>query len=274
VADYSQFKHLEVALADGVLTVVLNRPEVRNAFNKRMKREWIELLDLAEDDPEVKVVTVRGAGTVFSAGGDIKEGAPGYVAEGVSSSLPKHDIPSLPRAWYFRKALVAGVHGYVGPAACAFLGPFDFVIAAENTRFSFEIIRMGGEGTTSTILSMQLPMRVMKKLYLMGGWFDEQQALNWDFVQRVVPGDQLADEIHRWGVELTKIVPGQIKAGKETLHRIYELMGLINIAAVSNRSSGHGAETNREFYRVLLEQGMRAALKLKDSGFDPALAKV
>lgn len=274
MADYSQFKHLDVSRAEGVLTVVLNRPEVRNAFNQRMKREWIDLLDLAEDDADVKVVTVRGAGPVFSAGGDIKEGAPGYVAEGISSSIPKHETPSLPRAWYFRKALVAGVHGYVGPGACAFLGPFDFVIAAENTRFSFEIVRMGGEGTTSTILAMQLPMRVMKKLYLMGGWFDEQQALTWDFVQRVVPKDELPAEIHRWATELTKVVPGQIKAAKDTLHRIYELMGLVNIAAVSNRASGHGAEPNREFYRVLLEQGMRAALKLKDSGFDPEVAKV
>jgi hypothetical protein len=90
----------------------------------------------------------------------------------------------------------------------------------------------------------------------------------------VVPQDQLAAEIRRWGLELTKIVPGQIKAAKDTLHRIYELMGLVNIAAVGNRASGHGAEPNREFYRVLLEQGMRAALKLKDSGFDPTLAKV
>jgi enoyl-CoA hydratase/carnithine racemase len=273
MSDYSSYKFLKVTKRNAILEVILNRPEVRNAFNRGMHEEWARVLDQAEDDPDIKVLTLRGAGKIFSAGGDLKEGAPGYIVDGVRPGR-HHDIPHLPRVWYFRKAIVAAVHGFAGPSGCELLGCCDFVIAAENTKFSFEILKMGGEGSTSPIMSLFLSLRTMKRLYLMGCWFDEKRALEWEFVQRVVPLERLDDELNRWAEELCKIPSVQIKAAKDTLHRIYELRGLTNIIGVGNRGSGHGSEEDREFYELVLQKGMKEALKFRDAQFDQSLSKI
>lgn len=270
----SKYKYLIVNRRGPITEVLLNRPEARNALSWALLQEWDSALDEAEDDEEVLVVTVRGLGPVFSAGGDIKEGAPGYVAEGIHSGIPKYRAPQLPRAWYFRKAIVAGVHGFVGPEANHFLGCCDFVIAAEDTKFSFEVLRAGGEGTATPIISMMLPMRVMLKLYLMGSWFDAEQALSWQYVNRVVQLQDLEGVMNRWAEELCKMPSQQIRAAKEYIHRIYEIKGLANLIGIGNHLSGHGAESDVEFYRILLDKGMREALRFRDSIFDPDLAKV
>ncbi|MGE3223070.1 MAG: enoyl-CoA hydratase/isomerase family protein [Parvibaculaceae bacterium] len=270
-----QYQYLKTTVHNGnILEVLLNRPDVRNAINPRLKQEWNDLLDAADADPEIRVVTVRGEGPVFSAGGDIKEAAPGYVKEGVATGWSKEPPPYLPRAWYFRKVLIAGVHKYVGPEAFNLLGYCDFIIAAEKTKFSFEVTRFGSEGNASSILAMQLPMRVLKKLYLMGGWFEAEQALKWDFVQRVVPVDAVSGEVRNWAVEASKIEPTQVRAMKHTLHRIYEILGLVNLEGIGNRGSGHGADGDKEFYAMILEKGMKAALKHRDSRFDATIARV
>ncbi|MGE0005816.1 MAG: enoyl-CoA hydratase-related protein [Parvibaculaceae bacterium] len=147
-------------------------------------------------------------------------------------------------------------------------------MAAEKTKFSFEVTRFGSEGNASSILAMQLPMRVLKKLYLMGGWFEAEQALKWDFVQRVVPVDAVSGEVRNWAVEASKIEPTQVRAMKHTLHRIYEILGLVNLEGIGNRGSGHGADGDKEFYAMILEKGMKAALKHRDSRFDATIARV
>src|SRR5262245_36554997 len=142
----TEYETLLVNQRGPVLEVQLNRPEARNALSWQLHHEWDTVLDRAEDDPEIRVVTLTGTGPIFSAGHDLKEVAEGYATEGKPSGVPAHEPPHLPRAWYFRKAIIAGVHGYVGPAANHLLASCDFVIAASGTRFSFEQTRMGGGG--------------------------------------------------------------------------------------------------------------------------------
>lgn len=254
-----------------ICEIMLDRPERRNAINPGLRAEWYEALDMADADPDVRVAVLRGAGPVFCAGGDMKEGA-SKVLSGKSGYGSWTGY--LPRPWHFRKALIAGVHKYSGPEAFNLLGYCDFIVAAEGTRFSFEAARSGGDGATSPIMSIQLPFRVMKKLYMMGGWFDANQALKWDFVQRVVPEADLERETYRWAEELCKIPPEQIKHAKDHLHRIYELMGLVNIVSVRDRAPGHTGEKDADFYKMIEEKGMKEALKFRDSQFDLELARV
>lgn len=268
----AEYKFINVTRrSEGITEILLNRPEKRNAINSGLRAEWYHALAEANVDPEVRVVVLRGAGPVFCAGGDMKESVSKVLAgeAGYGSWTG-----SLPMPWYFRKALVAGVHRYSGPEAFNLLGYCDFIIAAEGTRFSFEATRLGGDGATSPIMSIQLPLRVMKKLYMMGGWFDAQQALKWDFVQRVVPEADLEEETYRWAEELCKIPVEQIQHAKDHLHRIYELMGLANIVTVRDRTPGQSSEKNKEFFAMIEEKGMAEALRFRDSQFDLEVSRV
>jgi enoyl-CoA hydratase/carnithine racemase len=255
---YSTYETLEIIHRPPILDVRLNRPEARNAMTFQMDDELDQILDEAEDDPEIRAVTIRGNGPIFCAGHDLKEVASGYRTEGVPSGMPRsYRRPRMPRAWYFKKPLLAGVHGYVGPMANHFIAGCDFVIAAEGTRFSFEQTRMGGGAAGGTILNFQLPMRV-----------------DMDYVQRVVPLAELDAETDRWAIEASKIPSQQYAAAKEMIHRVYEIRGLVGIAMIENKVTGHGSAEDRKFFEMVQERGMKEALKYRDSQYDQSVAEI
>jgi len=270
----TEYETLLVKVDGPICEVTLNRPESRNAWNAQMHKDYDELLNEASDDDSINVVTIRGAGKVFSAGHDLKEVASGYATEGKPGGWDPHRVPQLPRAWYFHKPIIAGVHGYVGPVAMHMLGVVDFVIAAEGTRFSFEQTRMGGGGNGGTTMVFHFPMRVWKKLYMMGGWLDADQAHELHFVQRVVKREEVDAEVRRWAEEICKVAQRQVRTAKEGIHRQFELMGLGNMELVQNRNSGHGSKPDMEWFQKVLDQGLKKSLADRDGHFDQNVAKI
>lgn len=271
---YTDYKTI-LANQDGpVLELTLNRPDARNAITFAMEDELEKILNTAADDDSVRVVTLRGAGKVFSAGHDLKEVAEGYIKDARPSGVDPHRIPCLRPWWYFPKPLIAGVHEFVGPIAQDLVAHCDFVIAAEGTRFSFEQARMGSGNIYWSPLVFMFPMRVYKKLMMMGGWYSAEQALKWDFVQRVVPRAELDRTVRAWANEIALVPPSQTRTGKLNIHRQYELMGLVNMAIVQNAHSGHGDTVDREFFRKVLEEGLKKALAFRQTGADESITQV
>ncbi|WP_297542012.1 enoyl-CoA hydratase/isomerase family protein [Amycolatopsis sp.] len=265
--DYDNF----LVKADGpILEVIINRPAARNAITYALEEELERLLNTAADDDAIRVVTLRGAGKLFSAGHDLKEVAAKYVAGGP----PPHKVPHLRAMWYFPKPIIAGVHEYVGPIAQDIVAHCDFVIAVEGTKFSFEQARMGAGVIAYSPLVFQLPMRVYKKLMMAGGWYTAEQALKWDFVQRVVPADELDTVVRAWADELALVPPQQTKAAKLGIHRQYELMGLANMALVQNALSGHGSADDKKFFATVMESGLRKALEFRQTNSDESISQV
>lgn len=296
----SEFIFIEVTRTGPVLDCWLNRPDQRNALSTAVEDEWDDILELAAGDDGIKVVTLQGRGPVFSAGADMKEFANTYrpsqaqaqdtgsepvrITErperrhGASRRLwppPALHEPSLPRSWYFHKTLIAGVHGYVGPYAQRMLAPFDFIIAAEGTRFSWEQARTGSQNHPLAIYSFQLPMRVLKQLLLLGGWFDAETAHQLNLVQRVVPLDDLPHEVGEWATSASGLTLETIAAYKEGIHRLYEIAGLHGMIGVGNNVNAHTAGSHgNEFHGALRETGLGAALKTRDEKVDATITEV
>jgi len=271
----TEYENLMVDVTEGIVDVVLNRPEKRNALTFQMQTDFDRILAEAMVDDDVKVVMLRGAGKVFSAGQDLHEASEGYLATGNFISVDPHAPPSLRRAWYFTKPLLAGVHGYVGPRASMILGNFDFIIAGTGTRFSFEQTRQSARGVGGEPFHMQIPMRVLKKLMMMGGWFDADQALDLHLVQRVVPPEEVAAETRRWAEQLTMIPSEHLQVAKMSIHRMYELMGLVNMAAVQNKIVGHEPTAeNQAWWVEAAASGVKNALPSRNQGFDDDIARL
>ena len=288
------FELIEVYKKGSVLECWLNRPEKRNAISTAMEEEWEDILEIAQADDDIKVVTLQGRGKVFSAGADMKEYAATFADGSTQDSdgsltrppprsnpsrrlwpLPAVDNPMLPRSWYFRKTLIAGVHGYVGPYAQRMLAPFDIMIAAEGTRFSWEQARMGSQNHPLAIYAFQLPMRVLKQLLLLGGWFDAEQAAEWDLVQRVVPFESLNEEVAKFAETASTLKLETIAAYKEGIHRMYEIAGLNGMIGIGNNINAHVAGSRGdEFHGTLKDSGMSDALKKRDVDVDPDVTKV
>jgi enoyl-CoA hydratase/carnithine racemase len=263
------YETLQIMTEGAVQEILLDRPEARNAINLKMEAELALVLDSAEADPDIRAVTIRGAGAIFSAGHDLKEFAQNYLREGDTIGRP--ELPTLPRAWYFSKPLLAGVHGYVGPEANRLIASCDFVIAAEDTRFSFEQARLGSAQPMDPIISFALPMGVVKKLWLMGGWFDADSALQWQYVQRVVPLDRLQHELRRWADQTAQVPPSRYASAKEAMRHQFAQRGLVPSTEVRTFKRDSARE---QFYHVLLEKGMKAALQYRDKSFDSDVSRV
>jgi enoyl-CoA hydratase/carnithine racemase len=268
------YKTLAVTLDDGVLDVVLDRPEKRNAITHEMQDEIDALLDEAEVDDAVRAVVLRGNGAVFSAGHDLHDNERQSFAD---LRYPFHSPsrpPQMIRAWYFRKPLIAAVHGYVGPYALALVSCSDWVIAAEGTRFGTEIFRGNALHTDWMPLYLQLPMRVVEKLFLMGGWLDAEQALQLHFVQRVVPVDEVPAEARRWADQVALVDTVQFAHAKDQIRRSYELLGLSLVPAALNHFGPPRVETPDSFTALVREKGIAAAVRERDAQIDPSITKI
>jgi enoyl-CoA hydratase/carnithine racemase len=264
-----------VERAGAVCHIWLNRPDVRNALTSKMEADLDEILTEIEIDEQIRVVTLRGKGSVFSSGHDLKEAAADY-ARGISPSAKPGRVPSLLRLWYFKKPIVAAVHGFVGPWPFIMLGHVDFILAAEGTRFSLEHARLGAEPPGGSPLVFHFPPNVWKKLSMMGGWLDADQAHHYGFVQRVVKADRLDDELEAWTDYIARIPPKQIESTKMAIHRQYELMGLATMELVQSRilEGGHGTPEDMAWFQNLAAKGMKESLRERDAGFDDGVAQV
>ena len=95
-------------------------------------------------------------------------------------------------------------------------------------------------------MAFLLPMRVIKQMWLLGGWFDADKAMQLDYVQRVVPIDKLDNELARWAESAAGLNTEQIAVYKEGIHRMYEIAGLLGIIGFGNKVSGHVSGVDKE----------------------------
>lgn len=275
----TDYKTLIVEADGPILNVTLNRPEKRNAINFQMVHEFEDVLGSAKHDRSVRVVTVCGAGKVFSAGHDLADVQGMAQAAAKGERHPEVDPlgpPPFIKSWYFPKPLIAGVHGFVGPEAMKTIATFDFVIAAKGTRFSYEQARIRTSAPAGNPLVFLLPMRVWKKMVLMGGWFDADQALGFDFVQRVVEEEDLRSEVQVWAEHLAMMPTADVQIAKQGIHRQYELMGMLNMEFLQNRLPSPSAQENDSWWEQAegKGEGFRKAIQDRDAGVDSTVTRV
>jgi enoyl-CoA hydratase/carnithine racemase len=180
---------------DGIAWITLNRPDVLNAINMRMRDELWDVVQAVRDDPEVLVVIFRGAGErAFSAGADVSEfgTAPSYVES--RRARRERDL------WGFilslEVPLIAAVHGYALGAGIELPMCCDLRIASEDARLGLPEVSLGyipSAGGTQT-LPRHIPPGVAMHMILTGDPIDAQAALRHGLVQRVVPRQRLYQE--------------------------------------------------------------------------------
>jgi len=262
---------------DRIARVTLNRPEKLNALSHELLAEYADALTQAEEDREVRVVIVKGAGRAFSAGYDVG-GSPrqrGYVSDAPSSTPFLDDRASLKflddkitTAWNLAKPVIAQVHGFCIAGGNDVAGQCDIIIAAENTVIQQPQIRRLGL-TWMHMFPYKCGAQWAKILMLTGDAISGKEAERLGIVARAVSEDKLEEEVNKLAERIALVDPTLLAMNKFTINRVFEEMGLKNAfnAANSLDTIAHTAKAMQDFLKTSREQGLKAALAENEGPF-------
>ena len=185
-----------VAIANGVSTITLNRPDVLNAFNDALTTELHEALKTAEKDAAVRVIVITGAGRAFSSGqdlGDLKtKYVPGHVPH-LGDDLRRRYNPIIKRVREMDKPVIAAINGVAAGAGCSLALAADMRIASDQAAFIEVFINVGliPDSGSTFMLPRLVGLGKAMELCMTGAKVDASEALRLGIVNQVVPAAEL-----------------------------------------------------------------------------------
>jgi crotonobetainyl-CoA hydratase len=219
VTDATTKTEQPAALAErrgNVMVITLNRPEARNACNQALWLAAGEALEEAEQDAQIRVVIITGAGDQsFCAGADLKAMSRGEAI------VPEDPVKA---GWgfagivshYISKPVIGAVNGIALGGGTELALSCDLLVAAEEASFGLPEVKRGliaGAGGVFR-LPRQIPRKLAMEFMLTGEPFTAQRALELGFVNRVVPRAQLMSAALELAEKIAANAPLAVQASK------------------------------------------------------------
>jgi enoyl-CoA hydratase/carnithine racemase len=204
---------------DGPIGVVsLNRPDMLNAYNIAMRDALFEALCAVRDDPEVRVLILRGNGSAFCTGGDIREFGSAPSPVGARDARWHRDVWQLLLS--LPKPTIAAVHGYAVGGGFEIALLCDLCIASTDARFCFPEASMamipGVAGTQTAPRSLGVGRAL--DLVLTCRWLSAGEALAFGVVSKVVSRTRLQAEAIDVAHRLCKLPPQLVSRAKQAVN--------------------------------------------------------
>ena len=271
------YQFIEYQASDGIGRVRLNRPEKLNALSRELQDELVDCLERADDDPDVRVMTLRGNGRAFCAGYDI---TPPSTPEAQAAAQEQRDniradIHRMKRTpntmntiLNLSKPVIVGVHGYCIAGGTDLAMHCDIIIAADDAQIGFPPVRSMGTPPTHMWTYMVGPQWA-KWFLLTGESVSGSRAEELGLVWKSVPGEGLDAAVEDLARKMAMIPWELLAANKSIVNKAMDLMGrstLQHIAAETD-AIAHQAPIVKEFSRMAREEGLKAALEWRDGPF-------
>ncbi len=197
---YTSIDDLSVELADGVLSVTLNRPDSLNSLTAAMLKTIADALERAAGDARVRVVRLGGVGRGFSSGAGISEedhanpganGTPADVLDAANSAV--RAIVNLPQP------VVAVVQGPAAGVGASVALACDVVLASEKAFFMLAFTKIGlmPDGGASALIAASVGRHRAMRMALLAERIPAAEALEWGLVTAVYPADQFDAEVSK-----------------------------------------------------------------------------
>lgn len=213
---------LKTQLANGVLTLVLDRPEKRNALDAAIIEGLHEGLTQAELDSAVRVVAVRGAGQDFCAGADLDEllaSAERSAEENQRSALMLGRV--FIRIRELSKPVIALVQGRALAGGAGLATACDLALARESAQFGYPEIQRGFvPAMVMAILRRQVGERQAFDLAATGRLLTAREALAAGLISRVVPDAEFDAAASSLLVQLAATSPTALALTKRLLYEL------------------------------------------------------
>ena len=191
--------HLIVEREGHVATLTMNRPEARNAFGNEMLCRLADAWQELDEDRDIRVLILTGAGGHFCAGADLKSMAHGPADDEYTRRMkgsPEIAWRGLLRSYRLKKPLIAAVEGTAVAGGTEILQTTDIRIAGHGAKFGITEAKWGlfPLGGSTVRLRRQIPYTIAMEMLLTGKTMTAEEALEIGLIGRVVPqGEALAE---------------------------------------------------------------------------------
>ena len=211
---------------EGVATITLNRPQVMNAFSPTMLNEWVDAIEEAKYDDDVRVVVVTGAGRGYCSGADVKLMAAGRSIVRGGRYQARLTVQRLPRAIEsLDKPYIAAVNGPAVGGGFDTASMADIRIASDTATFSINHLRIAGLSADGGYYFLTRILGVARTLELVFTYrfFNAEEALKIGYVTRVVPAAELQQTAFELASQIAKGPPITLQLAKRLIYRCQDL---------------------------------------------------
>jgi enoyl-CoA hydratase/carnithine racemase len=220
------FEQIATELADGVLTITLNRPERLNAWTAQMGSELRAAFDGADADDDVRAIIVTGAGRGFCAGADLASGGDTFDArkrEAVAGAMRDNGGEFTLRVFECKKPVIAAINGPAVGVGATMTLPMDIRLAADDARIGFVFARRGiiPEACSSWFLPRVVGISRAMEWVTTGRVFSAREALDGGLVRSLHPKDELLDAARELAREIVEnTAPVSVAVARQLMWRM------------------------------------------------------
>jgi 2-(1,2-epoxy-1,2-dihydrophenyl)acetyl-CoA isomerase len=205
------------------LRIVLNRPDVMNAWDKQLGTDLLAAVDEAAADDSVRAVVVTGAGRAFSSGADLKAGFDA-TPEGhpdVGTALRERYHPIIAGLRRMPKPVVAAVNGPAVGIGCSLALCCDLVVARESAYFLLAFVNIGlvPDGGSSLLVPERAGFARAMEMAMLGERIPARRALEWGLINRVTADDELDGAVDELAARLAAGPTAAYAGAKEQLNQ-------------------------------------------------------
>ncbi len=264
-----------------IATITLNRPDKYNTLRPSLLSDLDDALRQANTDNEVKVIILEGAGDAFCAGFDFSDGLehfgaflqeetydPGLDVDMVINPYKSY-LTQFMGLWRGLKPVIAKVHGYCMGGGSEMALCADLVVASDDARFGTPYSRVWG-CHLSGMWVYRLGLAKAKYYALTGEWVSGKEAAKIELINQSCPLEELDATVQTLAEKLAGIPLTQLMAMKLIVNQAYDNMGLQSTQTLGPILDGIMRNTpeGREFVRVSRDQGVKAAVTMRDGPFN------
>lgn len=197
----------------GVLTVTINRPEAKNAVNQLVAQGIAAAMDELDNNDQLVVGILKGAGGTFCAGMDLKA-----FLKGESSMVEGRGFGGLCEAPP-KKPLIGALEGFVLAGGLELSLACDISVCAESCKFGIPEVKRGLVAAAGGVIKLPklIPKRVAMEMALTGDMIDAQRAHALGLVNRVVADDQVLTEARKLAESIAANGPLAVAASKRII---------------------------------------------------------
>ena len=245
---------------DGVATITINRPKVLNAFRAETVEEMLEAMRDAEDDRDIGVIVLAGAGErAFCSGGDNSARASGSAkAEGYGGrglgGLPIEELHDAIRN--SRKPVIARVQGYAIGGGNVLATVCDLTIASDKAVFGQVGPRVGSvdPGWGTAYLARLVGDKRAREIWFLCRRYTAAEAYELGLVNKVVPAAELDAEVAAWCREIRALSPTAIAIAKRSFNADSENIKGIGALGLEALALYYNTDEAREGTQAFLEK--------------------